>query len=286
MWHVCASKTVQLSGPFCSLQNSVQPLQWDWVPSKVQHTFWPARFPGEWEMRLWAGWCAAFVSNTQNELCRLQLMFIIALCWICPWSNPNRVLSPMSQLCPATRVEIPESYTTASSRGPRLTSGTKSATAVIRATCWKVTRPSLVSLLQLVPLRGTSPFHTAEVNKRRTWRCHVVDDHLQWQHFRLISHFHNFFVYLCEFCNYFGALFWSRAIKAQMQCHDIASRSMVKCNRSGPKPARLTLKILNFWLNWMITSKAKGPVNMSLHWLHLLWNRSVSTSANRLIPSD
>lgn len=140
-----------------------------------------------------------------NELRRPQLMFIIALCWICPWSDPNRVLSLMSQLCPATRVEIPESYTTASSRGPRLTSGTKSATAVIRATCWKVTRPCLVSLLQLVLLRGTSLFHTAEVIKRRTWGCHVVDDNLQWPHFRLVSHFPNFvnadrrwFVYLCE----------------------------------------------------------------------------------------
>lgn len=86
------------------------------------------------------------------------------------------------QLFPATHAEIQESYTMATSRDPRLTSGTKSATAVTRATCWKVTRPSLVSRLLLVPLRGTSPFHTVEVINKvlqyKSWisaffaRCH------------------------------------------------------------------------------------------------------------------
>lgn len=99
-----------------------------------------------------------------NKLCRPQLMLIVVLCWICLWSNPNSRFSAIfPQLFPATHAEIQESYTTATSRGPRLTSGTKSATAVTRATCWKVTRPSLVSQLLLVLLRGTSPFHIVEV---------------------------------------------------------------------------------------------------------------------------
>lgn len=55
----------------------------------------------------------------------------------------------------------------ATSRGPRLTSATKSATAVTRATCWKVTPPCPVSPLQREPPPGISLFPTAEV--RRDW---------------------------------------------------------------------------------------------------------------------
>lgn len=85
------------------------------------------------------------------------------------WNNPKHQFSALSlQLCPATHAEILECYSTATNRGPRLTSGTKSATAVTRATCWKVIQPSPVLPHQRVRLHGTSPFRTAEVCRRES----------------------------------------------------------------------------------------------------------------------
>lgn len=74
------------------------------------------------------------------------------------------------QLCPATHVEILGSYSMATSRGPHLTSGTKSATAVAQAMYWKVTQPYPVLPLQQVLLPGIFPFPTAEVSRRQNWK--------------------------------------------------------------------------------------------------------------------
>ncbi|TDH04329.1 hypothetical protein EPR50_G00150900 [Perca flavescens] len=67
------------------------------------------------------------------------------------------------KLCPATLVVILDSYSMATSRGPRSTLGTKSATAAARAMCWRVTPPCPALPLQRVLLPGISPFPTAEL---------------------------------------------------------------------------------------------------------------------------
>lgn len=95
----------------------------------------------------------------------------VTVSWTKRLINRPTLFSPLPslQLCPATRVGIPDSYSTATSRGPRSILATRSATAVTQATCWKVTRPSPVWPPQREPLPGTSLCPTAEVSSWTTW---------------------------------------------------------------------------------------------------------------------
>lgn len=110
--------------------------------------------------------CSLFPLLTANKLA--------STVW---WKKKPRIINrrhffphpPLSlQLCPATRAGIPDSYSTVTSRGPRSTLATRSATAVMRATCWKVTRPCRAWPRQREPLPGTFLCPTAEVSCGRT----------------------------------------------------------------------------------------------------------------------
>lgn len=82
---------------------------------------------------------------------------------------------PLSlQLYPATRVVILDSYSMATSRGLRLTLGTKSATAAARAMCWRVTLPCPALPLQQGLLPGISPSLTAEVCRGNIGKLSII----------------------------------------------------------------------------------------------------------------